>query len=319
MIHLAFLGLLHFIHCILCFGHHYTPFMPSLPFEHLHKNTAINGPQPWYDGEVPSKDHCFDKCVKNFTDCVYVQYKEVTATTWLCKLYGVISDLSNYLVSTDGEMLAKAIHKNLGCREWGEMGHTTNKVYYIFHNRRKAKVFCLLSASNAWIMIQRRKDGKVWEGYKKGFGDPNSEYWLGNDMIHELTKDREMVIYFRGWSFANEYVAVAFQGFRIEDEGNKYRLHTGAYDFGASALSNDWTELDGMYFSAPGRDNDNATGHCARNLNSGWWFNNCGKMGFNGVYSQNSTIDSKKGIYWASFKGNFESLKKVEIYIRSPT
>jgi len=30
---------------------------------------------------------------------------------------------------------------------------------------------------------------KVWADFKAGFGDVTGDYWLGNDQIHELTKD----------------------------------------------------------------------------------------------------------------------------------
>ena len=174
------------------------PTMPFLPFEHLYTNTSIDGIQPWFDGEVPSKDHCFHKCLKNFTDCEYVQYKEVTATTWLCKLYGIISDLSNYLVSTSNDMLSHAVHENIDCQGWYNLGYKTPGVYFIYHNRYKFKVWCtMLQSGKGFITFQRRQDGSVnfnrnWEDYKNGFGDPNTEYWLGNENIHKLTHGRNM-------------------------------------------------------------------------------------------------------------------------------
>ena len=44
-------------------------------------------------------------------------------------------------------------------------------------------------------IIQRRGDfgnpretfDRNWNDYKLGFGDPNREFWLGNDRIHQLT------------------------------------------------------------------------------------------------------------------------------------
>ena len=44
-----------------------------------------------------------------------------------------------------------------------------------------------------WTLFQRRVDGsmsfqKNWKDYKAGFGSLNGNFWLGLDLIHELTK-----------------------------------------------------------------------------------------------------------------------------------
>ncbi|KAI8495050.1 Fibrinogen- domains (FReDs) [Branchiostoma belcheri] len=47
----------------------------------------------------------------------------------------------------------------------------------------------------SWTVIQRRLDGSVLfnrtsEEYKRGFGNKNGEYWLGNENIHLLTNQK---------------------------------------------------------------------------------------------------------------------------------
>lgn len=53
-------------------------------------------------------------------------------------------------------------------------------------------VLCLLENNTIWTVLQRRLNGSVdfyrgWNDYKHGFGDLNSEFWLGNEKIHQLT------------------------------------------------------------------------------------------------------------------------------------
>jgi hypothetical protein len=51
--------------------------------------------------------------------------------------------------------------------------------------------FCLFVII-AWTVIQRRINGTIdfyreWNDYKNGFGDLQTEFWLGNEKIHQLT------------------------------------------------------------------------------------------------------------------------------------
>lgn len=53
-----------------------------------------------------------------------------------------------------------------------------------------------LRYSIGWIVFQRRFNGSVdfyrdWNAYKHGFGDLRSEFWLGNEKIHQLTSEGE--------------------------------------------------------------------------------------------------------------------------------
>lgn len=52
-------------------------------------------------------------------------------------------------------------------------------------------VVCLFEIIG-WTVIQRRINGTVdfyrgWNDYKNGFGDLLTEFWLGNEKIHQLT------------------------------------------------------------------------------------------------------------------------------------
>ncbi|XP_066923021.1 angiopoietin-1-like [Clytia hemisphaerica] len=303
---------------LFCVNFSFGQFMPFLPFKHIHSNTAIDGPRPWFDGEVASKDHCFDKCVKNFTHCEYVQHKQMTTTTWLCRLFNVISDVSNYLVSQTGEMLAQAVHENIGCADWRARGYTQSGIYWIFYNRNKFKVYCGLYSSASWTMIEKRHDGSVnftrlWQEYKDGFGDLSGEFYLGNENIHLLTKDREMMIYLQLYAFDGTKYAVGLNGFSIQNEANKYKLKSGTYNFGSTDLANAWRDLNGNRFSTA--DNDNDAG-CAAKWKAGWWFRSCGSTMLHGPYSGTQNIPKNEGIVVRLLRGENESFRKLTVLIR---
>ncbi|XP_071140558.1 uncharacterized protein [Mytilus edulis] len=77
----------------------------------------------------------------------------------------------------------------------------TDGVYTIYPDGQRATpVYCDMTTKNlSWTVIQRRINGFIdfyrgWSAYKDGFGDVNSEYWLGNDNIHEITSQATMIL-----------------------------------------------------------------------------------------------------------------------------
>lgn len=77
--------------------------------------------------------------------------------------------------------------------------------------------FCI--SGGGWTVIQRRVDGSVsfdrnWRDYRDGFGDLHSEFWLGNEHIHELSAQGEysLRIHLEDWS--NKHKHALYQRFR---------------------------------------------------------------------------------------------------------
>lgn len=164
-------------------------------------------------------------------------------------------------------------------------------------------------------MIQRRVDGSVsfdrsWREYRDGFGDLHSEFWLGNNHIHELSTqgDYSLRIDLEDWSIQHKHAL--YQSFRwkklqcsplrsisngfaktsdssyacfsVEDEEHQYRLHVSGFS-GTVQDSFGWYH-DKQHFSTPDTGNI-----CAEISHGGWWYNQCFYANLNGVYYRVST------------------------------
>ncbi|XP_061185772.1 ficolin-2-like [Saccostrea echinata] len=168
-----------------------------------------------------------------------------------------------------------------------------------------------------WVFIQRRFDGSVnfsrsWNEYESGFGFIDSEFWLGNSRIHELTNEGynylriEIMDHDCIWKYAE------YANFKIEGSVGKYRLHTSGYSGNAG---NSLEYHDGMDFSTYDKDNDLWQYNCGLARRGGWWYRSCHKSNLNGEYGN---TDYSNGINWYCWKGFYYSMKEVRMMLRKP-
>ena len=79
------------------------------------------------------------------------------------------------------------------CLDHYHQGVRSDGVYDIHVNGKVVSVFCdMTTDGGGWTVFQKRVDGtvdfyRVWDDYVKGFGDPDTNYWLGLEVIHQLT------------------------------------------------------------------------------------------------------------------------------------
>ncbi|XP_062599066.1 angiopoietin-1-like [Saccostrea cucullata] len=108
-----------------------------------------------------------------------------------------------------------------------------NGVYTIYLGWR---VFCDMTTNGGeWTVIQRRLDGSTdfnreWKDFKEGFGDPNKEYWLGNDALHDLTDRREQELWIDLGQFSGSFVYARYSSFSVGNEKDKYQLTIAGYN-----------------------------------------------------------------------------------------
>ncbi|XP_052690898.1 microfibril-associated glycoprotein 4-like [Crassostrea angulata] len=176
-------------------------------------------------------------------------------------------------------------------------GHKCSGVYEIYPaGGASTDVVCdMETKGGGWTLIQNRFEGsegffRDWQDYKSGFGSAPGEYWIGNDVIHELTKANTSSLYVTITLTNGTTLFELYETFSISSEPDNYTLYIGGEASGT--LGNQMTEtgyshtdLNGMMFSTPDRDNDRLDfSNCAFLLRGGWWFNACHSAYLNGPY-----------------------------------
>ncbi|TMW45654.1 hypothetical protein DOY81_009262, partial [Sarcophaga bullata] len=175
-----------------------------------------------------------------------------------------------------------------------------------------------------WIVVQRRTDGsenfnRVWNDYKHGFGNISNEFFLGLEKLHQMTSSQphELLIVLEDFDESKRYAK--YDLFEIGTEAEQYELKTlGSYQGNAG---DSLSYHKGSKFSTPDRDNDQQpVMNCAEKFQSAWWFKACHESNLNGCYRDTNLRDPKIavacGIHWRTFRGQWYSLKSVEIMIR---
>ncbi|XP_044049805.1 muscle M-line assembly protein unc-89-like [Siniperca chuatsi] len=216
-------------------------------------------------------------------------------------------------------------------------GQTKSGVYLVTPDIRTSRfpVFCDMELDGGgWTVLQRRQDGSVtfnrtWAEYRSGFGElDGGEFWLGNNMIHLLTRDRDMVLRVELEDFDGVMEYAEYEQFRVASERMLYRLTVGRY----SGTAGDALRFGKTYdhnnraFTTPDRDHDRyPSGNCGAYYSSGWWFDACMAANLNGRYHVGRYKGVRDGIFWGTWHNisteyyptnDRQSFKTVRMMIR---
>ncbi len=176
---------------------------------------------------------------------------------------------------------------------------------------RKDEAVC----DGAWVVIQRRKSADVsfnrpWSSYREGFGVLSTNFWWGLKYIHQFTSGARCKVRFEFTFNGTSYYA-EYSSFSVAGESDNYRLSISGYSGNAG---DSMAHHDGMEFSTPDRDNDKSSKEgfsCARHYESGWWYNWCHNVNFNGRWGS----DYWDGLGWYTTTGA-RTATSTEIKIR---
>ncbi|KAM8934330.1 ficolin-2-like [Pelodytes ibericus] len=207
------------------------------------------------------------------------------------------------------------------CKEVQDQGLFLSGWYTIHPTgKQPMRVFCDLDTDGGgWIVFQRRAVGSVdffrnWGSYKRGFGDEQSEFWLGNDNIHQLTATGTFQLRIDLKDFKDKHAYATYSNFYIGGESEKYTLHISKFTGGDAGDS--LSIHNNRRFSTKDQDNDGKdNANCAELHKGAWWYKSCYISSLNGEY-QKGPEKGSGGIIWASFRGHDESVKLSEMKFR---
>ncbi|KAK7098579.1 microfibril-associated glycoprotein 4-like [Littorina saxatilis] len=190
-------------------------------------------------------------------------------------------------------------------------------------------VYCDMDTDGGgWTLIQRRFDGSLnftrgWNDYAFGFGNVNSEFWLGNENLHSLTRDTNYTLRVDLWDWDGQHAYAKYSFMRVAGETDDYRLRLGAYN---GTAGDSFSYHSGMRFTTPDRDHDLWWASCGKKDQSGWWFNACSYCSLNGVYHDLGNASTPRppspdgthtGIQWFHWKADpTYSLQRVTMMLK---
>lgn len=226
---------------------------------------------------------------------------------------GVVNKLSSTCTTQCAvQTTAQFILAPRDCSDYNVMEARKNGVYRVTPDPRNGtfEVFCdMESFGGGWTVIQQRLDGSVsfnrtWAEYKKGFGNLRSEFWLGNDHIHLMTKAKDMVLRIELEDFEGVREYAKYDQFYVANEYLRYKLSISGYSgtAGNAIIFNKHFNHDQKFFSTPDRDNDMyPSGNCGAYYSSGWWFAACMSANLNGKYYHKRYKGVRNGIFWGTW------------------
>jgi len=123
-----------------------------------------------------------------------------------------------------------------------------------------------------------------------GFNDTRGNHWLGNEQLHQLTKDGRYKLRFDLQARANlTWYYAEYSFFAVSSEASNYTLQASGYSGNAGdALK----PHSGMMFTTYDRDNDlhlltsgydHFIYNCAVLNGGGFWYYACGRCSVNGI------------------------------------
>ncbi|XP_042205967.1 fibrinogen-like protein 1, partial [Homarus americanus] len=151
------------------------------------------------------------------------------------------------------------------CEDVYKAGGKESGVHTIYPKSSPAgvRVYCEVQEGQSWTVFLARHHQtpnenftRSWQDYKKGFGDPEGEHWLGNENLHTLTGgETRYRLRVEATNLQGEQRYGEWRVFRVAPEDNRYRLTVEQYN-SSSTLGDGLNYHNGGSFTTVDRDHD---------------------------------------------------------------
>ncbi|MEQ2229224.1 hypothetical protein ILYODFUR_016718 [Ilyodon furcidens] len=118
------------------------------------------------------------------------------------------------------------------CAAVYKSGNVKSGVYTLTipNTTAEVKAFCdMETEGGGWTVLQKRFEGRVdfhrtWQEYKKGFGEPSGEYWLGNEFVSRLTSQQTYKLRIQLSDWEGNSAFSQYDQFSLDGEAQNYRF-----------------------------------------------------------------------------------------------
>ncbi|XP_046556177.1 fibrinogen-like protein A [Haliotis rubra] len=155
-----------------------------------------------------------------------------------------------------------------------------------------------------WLVFQRRLDGsedfyRTWFEYMDGFGNLTREFWLGNEKIHRLTKQKTYELRIDLVNESGGHFYAEYNSFHLGSMSEFYTLFIGNY---SGTAGDRMLYHNNTRFSAKNLDLDTYSGNCAVSNKGAWWSKSCDHSHLTRLYSVGLRWDGLSGLTSSSMK-----------------